>query len=79
MDDGVFDCEKDPVVLAVRERLCVTDGVEEADGVSDWLGVDVILRVADGVCNCEADPVVLAVRERLFVTDGVEEAEGVSD
>ena len=33
--DCVSDCEGDPVALAVRERLFVTDGVEKPDCEGD--------------------------------------------
>ena len=36
--DSVSDCEGDPVALAVRERLFVTDGVEECDCEGDVVG-----------------------------------------
>ena len=36
--DCVSDCEGDPVALAVRERLFVTDGVEETDCEGDVVG-----------------------------------------
>ena len=67
------------MVLAVRERLFVTDGVEDAEEESDLLGVVVMLLVADFVSNCEGDTEALAVRERLFVTDGVEESDCEGD
>lgn len=70
--------EADPVTLAVRDRLCVADGVVEAVGVNDWLGVEVRLPVIDGVRDSEGDPVALAVREVLWVTVGVAEVDGVS-
>ena len=77
--ESVSDCEGDPVALAVRERLFVTDGVVDAEKESDWLGVVVMLLVADCVSDCEVDPVVLAVRERLFVTDGVKDSDCEGD
>lgn len=39
--ESVCDCEEDPVALAVSDWLWVIDGVDEADGVSTWLDVEV--------------------------------------
>ena len=49
--DCVSDCEGDAVALAVRERLFVTDAVVDADGVSELLGVVVMLLVIVGDCE----------------------------